>query len=179
MLRFLIGKAGTGKTSAIYQELREAVLRRETGIIVLVPEQYSHEAERELCRICGDSLSLTAEVLSFTGLARRTAQERGGLANPLLDKGGRLLCMALALDAVGPRLQVYAAARQRSELQSMLLQAVDELKGACVTAEQLLKAAELCKGGLSEKLTDLALILSAYAPHSDTVSVTLSDVSVK
>ena len=162
MLRFLIGKAGTGKTSAIYQELREAVLRRETGIVVLVPEQYSHEAERELCRICGDSLSLTAEVLSFTGLARRTAQERGGLANPLLDKGGRLLCMALALDAVGPRLQVYAAARQRSELQSMLLQAVDELKGACVTAEQLLKAAELCKGGLSEKLTDLALILSAY-----------------
>ena len=77
MLRFLIGKAGTGKTSAIYRELRDAVERREKGIILLVPEQYSHEAERELCRICGDGLSLTAEVLSFTGLARRTAQEKG------------------------------------------------------------------------------------------------------
>ena len=162
MLRFLIGKAGTGKTSAIYRELRDAVERREKGIILLVPEQYSHEAERELCRICGDGLSLTAEVLSFTGLARRTAQEKGGLAAPLLDKGGRLLCMALALDAVGQRLQVYEAARQRSELQSMLLQAVDELKGACVNPEQLLQAAELCHSGLGKKLQDLALILSAY-----------------
>ena len=162
MLRFLIGKAGTGKTSAIYRELRDAVERREKGIILLVPEQYSHEAERELCRICGDGLSLTAEVLSFTGLARRTAQERGGLGAPLLDKGGRLLCMALALDAVGQRLQVYGAARQRSELQSMLLQAVDELKGACVNPEQLLQAAEVCHSGLSKKLQDLALVLSAY-----------------
>ena len=162
MLRFLMGKAGTGKTSAIYRELRQAVERREKGIILLVPEQYSHEAERELCRICGDGLSLTAEVLSFTGLARRTAQEKGGLAAPLLDKGGRLLCMALALDAVGPRLQVYGAARQRSELQSMLLQAVDELKGACVDPEQLLQAAEACQSGLKQKLQDLALILSAY-----------------
>ena len=67
MLRFIIGKAGTGKTAAIYEELRRAVEARRRGRILLVPEQYSHEAERELCRICGDSLSLTAEVLSFTG----------------------------------------------------------------------------------------------------------------
>ena len=162
MLRFLIGKAGSGKTAAIYGELREAVRRRETGIVLLVPEQYSHEAERELCRICGDSLSLTAEVFSFTGLARRTAQERGGLSQPLLDKGGRLLCMALALDAVGSRLQVYGAARQRTELQSMLLAALDELKSACVSPQLLQAAAERCGGGLEKKLQDLALILSAY-----------------
>ncbi len=162
MLRFIIGKAGTGKTAAVYAELRAAVERRESRCMLLVPEQYSHEAERELCRICGDGLSLTAEVLSFTGLARRAAQERGGLAAPLLDKGGRLLCMALALDAVGQRLQVYGPARQRSELQSLLLGAVDELKSACVGPEQLQSAAELCGGGLGDKLRDLSLILAAY-----------------
>ena len=147
MLRFIIGKAGAGKTAAVYRELRRAVDARESGKILLVPEQYSHEAERELCRICGDGLSLTAEVLSFTGLARRCAQERGGMAAPLLDKGGRLLCMALALDAAGPRLQVYGGARQKAELQSMLLSAVDELKTACVTSERLLAAAERCGTG--------------------------------
>ena len=70
--------------------------------------------------------------------------------------------MSLALDAVASRLEVYGAARQRSELQSTLLQAVDELKGACVTPEQLLQAAKLCNTGLKKKLQDLALILSAY-----------------
>ncbi len=162
MLRFIIGKAGTGKTAAIYRELRDAVQRGESGCLLLVPEQYSHEAERELCRICGDRLSLTAEVFSFTGLARRMAQERGGLAVPLLDAGGRLLCMTLALDAVGPRLQVYAAARQRAEMQSVLLRALDELKSACVTGEQLAEAALRCPRGLDRKLQDLSLILTAY-----------------
>ena len=162
MLRLIIGKAGTGKTAAIYGELRRAVERGESRRFLLVPEQYSHEAERELCRICGDALSLTAEVFSFTGLARRIGQEKGGQAAPLLDKGGRLLCMALALDAVGARLQVYGGARHKAELQELLLRAVDELKGACVGAARLTEAAERCPGGLGEKLQDLALILEAY-----------------
>lgn len=162
MLRFIIGKAGTGKTAAIYQELRRAVLGREKDRMLLVPEQYSHEAERELCRICGDGLSLTAEVFSFTGLARRFAQLRGGSAAPMLDKGGQLLCMALALETVGPKLQVYGGARQRAETQSLLLQALDELKSACITAEQLSEVSARCGGGLEKKLQDLALLLSAY-----------------
>ena len=43
-----------------------------------MPEQYSHEAERELCSVCGDSLSLYGEVLSFTGLARKLSGAFGG-----------------------------------------------------------------------------------------------------
>ncbi len=172
MLRLIIGKAGTGKTAAVYQELRQAVKAGESRRYLLVPEQYSHEAERELCAICGDSLSLTAEVFSFTGLARRVIQERGGQAAPLLDKGGRLLCMALALGAVGPHLKVYGSARQKAELEELLLRAVDELKSACVSPEQLSDAAERCDDGLGDKLRDMALILSAYdaavaAGHAD------------
>ena len=34
--------------------LRRAVEERRDGQILLVPEQYSHEAERELCAACGD-----------------------------------------------------------------------------------------------------------------------------
>ena len=162
MLRTIIGRAGTGKTAAIYREIRAAVERGDEGYRLLVPEQYSHEAERELCRICGDSLSLTAEVFSFTGLARRIAQERGGLAAPLLDKGGRLLCMALALDAAAPRLKLYKGGARRAELQSLLLAAIDELKTACVTSRQLAEAALRCPDGLGDKLSDLALILEAY-----------------
>lgn len=162
MLRLIIGRAGTGKTTAVMEELRQAVAEGRGGGILLVPEQYSHEAERELCRRCGDKLSLYAEVFSFTGLARRLSQDLGGGSTPMLDKGGRLLCMALALNAVGSRLRVYAKDRRRAELQSMLLRAVDELKSACVGPEQLSAAAEQCSGTLSDKLRDLALILSAY-----------------
>ena len=162
MLRLLIGKAGTGKTGAVMEEIHSFVEKREGGSILLVPEQYSHEAERELCRVCGDTVSLYAEVFSFTGLARRVRSLVGGGAAPMLDKGGRLLCMSLALAGIGARLRVYSAAVRSSDLQSALLSAVDELKAARIGAERLLETAENCPGALGDKLRDLALVLESY-----------------
>ena len=162
MLRLFTGKAGTGKTAAVISEIDAFVRRGRGGSMLIVPEQYSHEAERELCRRCGDSLSLYAEVFSFTGLARRIMSRQGGAAASMLDKGGRMLCMALALDQVCSRLKVYGAARRKAELQGMLLSAVDELKSAGVSAEALLSAGERCGGALGDKLCDMALVLEAY-----------------
>lgn len=162
MLTLITGKAGSGKTAAVINEINLAVQRGEGGSILIVPEQYSHEAERELCRVCGDRLSRYAEVFSFTGLARRLASELGGGAARYLDKGGRLLCMALAAGSVASRLRVYSAAARKAELQAMLLAAVDELKAARVSPEALLDAAAELDDSLGDKLRDLALIEEAY-----------------
>ena len=48
MLRILYGTAGTGKSAAIMDEIRRGADSGERYIL-LVPEQYSHEAERALC----------------------------------------------------------------------------------------------------------------------------------
>ena len=70
MLTIITGKAGTGKTAAVMDSVRQRVDTRARSLLI-VPEQYSHEAERELCAACGPAMSLYAEVMSFTGLARR------------------------------------------------------------------------------------------------------------
>ena len=162
MLKLITGKAGTGKTAAIMEDIRRAVESKQGSRLLIVPEQYSHEAERELCRRCGDSLSLYGEVFSFTGLARRMAGRVGGSGRPYLDKGGRLLCMALALGEIYPRLKVYSAAGRRAELQDMLLREVDELKTAAVGPDELTDAAQRCEGSLRDKLQDMALVLESY-----------------
>ena len=77
MLRLITGRAGAGKTAQIMDEIRRAASEHEGGRCLLVPEQYSHEAERELARVAGPSLPLYAEVLSFTGLARKVEAELG------------------------------------------------------------------------------------------------------
>ena len=172
MLRVLYGRAGTGKTSALFAEIARAAAGHKGGRVLIVPEQYSHECERELCRVCGDSASLYAEVLSFTGLARKVADEVGGGALPVLDKGGRLLCMARAMSQIAPRLRVFRDGARRAQLQLSLLSAVDELKTACVTPDALTETAAACGGYLGDKLNDLALILATYdavaaAGHAD------------
>lgn len=162
MLHILYGRAGTGKTAVLMEQICAAADPRRGGQILLVPEQYSHEAERELCRVCGDGVSLYAEVLSFTGLSRRVADELGGSRDPLLDQGGRLLCMARALSQIASRLKLFGGAANRAQMQQTLLDTVDELKTACVTPEALEAAAAQCGGYLGEKLSDLSLILAAY-----------------
>ncbi len=162
MLKLILGVAGTGKTAMITGKIKAQVAAKKGGSLLIVPEQYSHEAERELCAVCGDSLCLYAEVLSFSRLGVRVAQEAGTGGRVLLDKGGRLLCMALALSQIAHRLKLYPGAGRRAELQASLLAAVDELKAAGVDEAALLSAAEGSPPGLSDKLSDLALCMAAY-----------------
>lgn len=162
MLKLYIGPAGSGKTAAVMEEIRARVAQRQAGAWLIVPEQYSHEAERELCRCCGDTMSRFAEVFSFSGLARRVLAQEGGAAQPCLDKGGRLLCMALAIGGVGERLQAYRQARRRTEFAALMLAAVDELKSASISPTALQEAAEACDARLAGKLRDTALLLEAY-----------------
>ena len=61
-------------------------------------------------------------MLSFSRFASRVADSYGGRSGKTLDKGGKLLCMALALDSLGPSLRVFASARRRPELQRSLLE---------------------------------------------------------
>ena len=161
MLRLILGRAGTGKTGLILDELRERVEARTGGGWLIVPEQYSHEAERELAARCGPSASLYAEVLSFTRLAHRVALAVGGSARTYIDKGGRLLQLALALDQIGSSLEVYGAAARQPEMMSLLLTALDELRFGRADAAALRAAASELDGPLAAKLRDLAMIREA------------------
>lgn len=49
MLHLLYGPAASGKTDLLMGRIRAAVAARTPGQVLLVPEQYSHEAERALC----------------------------------------------------------------------------------------------------------------------------------
>ncbi len=162
MLKLILGTAGSGKTSIITNEIRKKVNAEEGGNFFIVPEQYSFEAERELCSVCGDSLSLYAEVLSFSRLAVRVSQETGTGGRVSLDKGGRLLCMSLAMSQISSRLKLYSSAKNKAELQASLLQTVSELKAACVGVNDLNKAALSAETGLSDKLYDLALCMETF-----------------
>ena len=70
--------------------------------------------------------------------------------------------MALAVDAAAPRLGVYAAARRQAKLLMSLLDAVDELKSAHITPDELLECAEKQGGMLEKKLRDLAVIAASF-----------------
>ena len=160
MLKLLLGRAGTGKTTQVVHRLQEqGMVRRQ---ILMVPEQQSHEMERLLCQEGGNGSSLYAEVLSFSRLASRVFQAAGGMGQEEIDSGGRLLLMYQAVQASINQLTVYARPSRRPSFLEGLLATVDELKSCCVRPETLVKAGLELGGNEGDKLKDLGIICTAY-----------------
>jgi len=162
LLNLLTARAGAGKTKHIMLEIKRKMSEGEIGMILIVPEQYSHEAERQLCAVCGDALSLHAEVLSFKRLYGRVLMETGGCGKRILDKGGQILVMYKALESVMPSLRVFAAKKMRDGQIEKLLEIVRQFKSSCITSKDLTEMASGLRTSLSDKLQDLALIMDAY-----------------
>lgn len=160
MLKLLLGRACTGKTTALLRTMAEK--GRERPQLLIVPEQHSHDAERRLCAVAGNGVSLRAEVLSFTRLASRVFSVAGGLAEPVLDAGGRLLLMDVALRSVSDRLRVYARPSRKPQFLTQLSATVDECKSAAISPEKLLEVSQSVGGERGDKFFDLALICGAY-----------------
>ena len=141
---------------------RRMAAHPERPQLLLVPEQYSHEAERRLCQVGGNRAAAWAEVLSFTQLSRRVFSAYGGSAAPVLDPGGRVLLMALAVRALAGTLRAYARpARQASFLQALVATA-DECKSCCILPETLVQAGEELAARDGGRLRELGLLLGAY-----------------
>lgn len=160
MLKLLLGRACTGKTTALLRTMAAGAEARPQ--LLIVPEQHSHDCERRLCAVAGNTVSLHAEVLSFTRLASRVFSVAGGLAEPTLDAGGRLLMMDVALKSVAERLKVYARPSRKPEFLSQLAATVDECKSAAISPEKLLEASESVGGEAGDKFFDLSLICGTY-----------------
>ncbi len=128
----------------------------------MVPELISHEMERKLCEVAGDTASRYAEVLSFTRLARRVADSVGAAAVEWLDSGGRVVAMAAAARQLKSVLKAYASVETRPEFLSAMVDMVDEFKRCCIHSQDLLEASRQTEGAFAQKLEELSLLLDAY-----------------
>ena len=163
MLTLLCGRSGSGKTAYMLRRLREGAERGVRGRIMLVPEQFSHEAERSLAAALGPKASLFAEVLSFTRLANRVAAECGGAADVVPDRGAKLLMLSCAVSRVSSRLTICGGRAARTGYLENILRAIEDLDAADVSDDAMLSAAEAAGGAVAEKLSDLSVIREAYA----------------
>ena len=162
MLTIIIGRANTGKTTYVVSEMKRRMDLGETGMLLIVPEQYSHDAERLLCAVCGDRLSMHGETLSFTRLCRHVFDETGGAAVQTLDAGGQMLVLHSALASVAPMLKTFGVRNMRTELLETMQNTVKEFKTLGIPPEKLDEIAHKSQNPLSDKLRDISLIYSAY-----------------
>lgn len=161
MLNFLIGAERRTVTKELLNIIAESAKKKERSILV-VPEQYSYDAERLLCGRLGFCSSLTAESLSFSRLADRAASLVGKSGTPSLDDGGKYVICLNALELALPRLKFFASSLNRPELVMGLVRQIEEFKRFGVTFQKLRDLSLSFDGVFAEKLEELSFIYESY-----------------
>ena len=160
MLQFVIGTAGTGKTTYITQSAARLAQDGTQPLLLLVPEQASFDYEKRMLRALGPRLAQNVEVFSFSRLAETTL---GFQALPPIDDAGRAVLMSVALESLSEKLEVYGRYVKSLSVANELLRLSSEFKRCMLSpaAVQTL-AAGMTDCFLKHKLSEIGLILETY-----------------
>ncbi|MEK3881627.1 helicase-exonuclease AddAB subunit AddB [Paenibacillus sp. PL2-23] len=166
-LRFIIGRAGSGKTSYCQMEIREE-MRRDPGgppLIMLVPEQATFQTEYSLLKGGGPRGSLRAQALSFRRLAFRVMQESGGTALVPIGDTGKSMLLYKIVHKLASELELFRGSGEQAGFIERLSELLTEWKRYGVQSDgirQFAGASEGSKSGLlKRKLHDLGRIYEA------------------
>src|SRR5580704_5532156 len=167
-VRFVLGRAGTGKTRHFLEQIQALVRPDPLGppIYLLLPKQATFQAERELTSRLGGFTRV--RVVSFDQLGKDILADCGDVGMPEVTALGRQMIVGHLLRKHQKQLKFYAASAARPGLAAELDSTFGEFERAGFDVQALdellhsLEPQEDAAFSLRDKLHDVNLLLSAY-----------------
>lgn len=163
-LRFIYGRGGSGKSHYVLHDIKRNI---EEGVshkvVMLVPEQFSFQSERNLLKVVGASGIIKAEVLSFKRLCHRVFSEVGGVTLRRIDDTGKSMLIYNILEEMGKQMKVFGKSVKQQGFIDIVSDAIKEFKRYNITPEVIeASMAEIEKEDLKDKLQDLKLLYERF-----------------
>lgn len=93
-LQFIFGNSGSGKSYYLYNYIvKESIKHPDRNYLVIVPEQFTMQTQKDLCLIHPRGGIMNIDVLSFARLAHRIFEETGAGRQKILDDEGKNLIL--------------------------------------------------------------------------------------
>jgi len=164
-LRIVYGRAGSGKTHFILNEIKSRI-EENSGrtLVLLVPEQFSFQAEKNLVSVTKTGGILKTEVLSFQRMAYRVFNETGGITYPHIHPAGKSMIIYQILNKMKNRFRVFSETCEREGFVNTISTLITELKRYNVTPDRLQDAIDALEEDdpLKQKLTEINLVYGEF-----------------
>lgn len=137
-LKLILGASGSGKSRLLFDTvLKRAREHPEGRFIVLVPEQFTMQTQRDLVELssCGGILNI--DVLSFTRLAYRVFEQTGVEKRAVLSETGKSLILRLIAAREGKDLQLLSGILDRPGVIGEVKSILSELDQYGITPDTL------------------------------------------
>lgn len=161
MLRFVLGRSGTGKTQYLNKLFTDFAKSGSEKLLMIVPDQSSFETEKSFLKSAGPKLCRNIKVLGFSRLCDYVFSEVGYKTANTIDDGTRKIIMSMAIEQVSDNLELFS--KQKSSLTELMTESYRECQKCTITADMLKNTAvTVPEQSLRQKLNETALILEAY-----------------
>ena len=162
-VRIIAGRANTGKSSYIYDEIKKESQGTNDNLILIVPELMTYEAECSLIQRFDLAGIMNVEILSFKRLESRVLEEVGGLKVQDISFFGKIMLLKQIFEENKDKLKIFNNSYNQSGFLKEFEELMTEFKQNSVDSKSLKQAkADVDDELLMRKLSDIELIYSEY-----------------
>ena len=157
MLNIFYGRENIDKEKFIFDNIGGRAL-------LLVPDQFTLEAERDLFEYSGAKALTDIEILSMSRLGYRLLSELGGSKRTFIDKYGRHMILTEIAAREKDKLQIFQGLEEKNSFIELVNNFISELKQYNCGSRELASIIDQVQDDsyVSKKLKDLALLYGAY-----------------
>lgn len=163
-ITYVLGRSGAGKSTKIISEIQERLKEKnDHRLILLVPEQYTLQGERDLIEKTENEGIIGAQVLSLNRLAYYVFQEVGGGTKEKISDLGKSMALKKVIGEVENKLTIYKRAMNQNGFIDKVKNVIKEFKQYDITPLDLMNCMNKIEDGtLKHKLGDVVLIYKAF-----------------
>ena len=169
--RFCFGASGSGKSTCLHQEIIQRSMRSmesgdNTQYLVLVPEQYSMQTQKEMIMEHPDHAIMNIDVLSLGRLSHRIFEETAPDRRTVLTDIGKSLLLRRVASSCAKEMQVLGGSLHRTGMIAEVKSVLSEFMQYGIGTEEIGRLIDCAaKGGqkaLRARLADLQVLYQAF-----------------
>lgn len=163
-LQFVLGNSGSGKTHYIQEKIiKEADSHPEKNYLIIVPEQFTMQTQRELVLRHENHSIMNIDILSFARLAYRIFDELGTPAQQVLEETGKNLVLRKVAQEKLQEFTVLKGNITKTGYIDEIKSLISELTQYNVTPEDLQEMVDrMPKNSFSCKLSDVSVMYQGF-----------------
>ena len=160
MLNIFYGREKLDKEKFMYETIAASGGKN----LVIVPDQYTLEGEKQAFKYLGKESLIDVEIISMSRLGYKLLEELGGSRENFIDKYGRHMVLSSIVKKQEENIQVFKGALAKNSFVELLNNFISEMKQYEVSPQLLQSLMEPLPDTslLKKKLKDLNLIYGLY-----------------
>ena len=176
-LQFIFGSSGSGKSTYLYQKIVEESMKNpKQNYLILVPEQFTMQTQKELVSLHPKHAIMNIDVLSFNRLAFRVFDELGKTDFVVLEETGKNLVLRKVAGEKKKELKVLGGNLKNMGYIGELKSFISELMQYNVTPEMLEELDTKDTNSFSYKIKDVITMYRGFLDYLKETYITAEEI---